>query len=388
MDREYILKHKDHPVMLFKLNDDFELSDYGEVFDEERLPFGLKYKDKEKAQFIQLSDWIKNRGLPHARSDLANIELDMNAKNSVALLLGSYALNLTDHYWVCKSDLDLKWNNVNFFDNNFKEVINFNFTGVYEGNRNIMVAPDLTVDGTLRKKWIISNGERHLLKASRYDEMQEPFNELIGSKIMKLFNIEHVEYSLVHNKSDNMPLSICKCMVNQNTEYITAHVVKDAEVKNDRNEYDRFIQICEKKGIKNAKEKIDTMLAIDFIIGNTDRHMGNFGIIRNADNLEWLKIAPIFDNGNSLCHNVNKIDNIENNIDTRCRWLDGGNYQKLEYINYPQWYSKDKISDLGHLLYQILKDNDKTTEDKRNKLSAIIDQRIKLFDAIINKKML
>jgi hypothetical protein len=370
------------------LNDDFELSDYGEVFDEERLPFGLKYKDKEKAQFIQLSDWLKYRGLPHERSDLANIELDMNAKNSVALLLGSYALNLTDHYWVCKSDLDLKWNSVNFFYNDFKEVIDFNFTGVYESNRNNMVAPDLTVDGSLRKKWIISNGERHLLKASRYDEMQEPFNELIASKIMKLFNIEHIEYSLVRNKSDNMPLSICKCMVNKNTEYITAHVVKDTELKNDRNEYDRFIQICEKKGIKNAKEKIDTMLAIDFIIGNTDRHMGNFGIIRNADNLEWLNIAPIFDNGNSLCHNVNKIDNIENNIDTRCRWLNGGNYQKLEYINYPQWYSKDKISELSRLVYQILKDNDKTTEDKRNKLSAIIDQRIKLFDAIINKKLL
>jgi hypothetical protein len=43
MDKEYILKHKNIPVMLFKLNDDFELSETGEVFNEERLPFGLKH---------------------------------------------------------------------------------------------------------------------------------------------------------------------------------------------------------------------------------------------------------------------------------------------------------------------------------------------------------
>jgi hypothetical protein len=34
MDKEYILKHKNTPVMLFKLNDDFELSETGEVFNE------------------------------------------------------------------------------------------------------------------------------------------------------------------------------------------------------------------------------------------------------------------------------------------------------------------------------------------------------------------
>jgi hypothetical protein len=386
MDKEYILKHKDNHVMLFKLNDDFELSEIGEVFNEERLPFGLKYKGKEKAQFLQLSDWIKNRGLPRERSDLANIELDMNVKNSVALSLGSYALNLSDHYWVHKSGLDLKWDDFNFFKNEFKEIIKFDFTGVYEGNRNIQIAPDLTVDGSLRKKWVISNGKRCLLKGSRYDEMQEPFNEVIGSEIMKLLNIEHTEYGLVRNESDNMPLSVCKCMVDCNTEYITAQVVRDTELKNDRNEYERFIQICENRGIKNAKEKIDDMIAVDFIIGNTDRHTGNFGIIRNPDNLEWLKIAPVFDNGNSLCHNVNKIDSIENNLDSRCRWLDGGNHQKLDYIHYPKWYSKNKMKDISDLVYNCLKHNEKTSEDKRNKLILIIEERLKVFDNIISKK--
>jgi hypothetical protein len=385
-EKQYILKHKNHPVMTFFLNEDFELSETGEIFDEERLPFGQKYKGKEKPQFTQLSDWIRGRGLPRERSDLANIELDMNVKNSVSLLLGSYGLNLTDQYWIHKTDADLDWNDVNFFNNEFKEVIDFDFTGVRTDGRNIAVAPDLTVDGSLRKKWVIVQGGRFLIKSGRYDEMQEPFNEVTGSKIMKLFGIEHVEYSLVRNKSDNMPLSACKCMVDENTEYLDAKFVIDTEPSRGRNAYDRFIKTCEKKGISGAKEKIDEMIAVDFIIGNTDRHIGNFGIIRDADTLKWLKIAPIFDNGNSLCHNINKIDSVEDNINSRCRWLGIGNFQSLKYSSFPKWYSKDKMTDIGNIVNNSLLYNDKITENKREKLVLIIEKRIKVFDDEIGEK--
>ena len=33
---------------------------------------------------------------------------------------------------------------------------------------------------------------------------------------------------------------------------------------------------------------------------NEDRHLNNFGIIRDVNTLKWLDIAPIFDNGQSL----------------------------------------------------------------------------------------
>jgi hypothetical protein len=85
MNKEYILKHKNNPVLLFKLDEDFKLIEIEEIFNENRLPFGLKYKGNDKAQFVQFSDWVSNRGLPRERSDLANIELDMNVKNATAL---------------------------------------------------------------------------------------------------------------------------------------------------------------------------------------------------------------------------------------------------------------------------------------------------------------
>lgn len=42
------------------------------------------------------------------------------------------------------------------------------------------------------------------------------------------------------------------------------------------------------------------MIVCDYIIANFDKHYRNFGVIRNVETLEWIKIAPIFDNGSSL----------------------------------------------------------------------------------------
>ncbi len=45
------------------------------------------------------------------------------------------------------------------------------------------------------------------------------------------------------------------------------------------------------------------MLAVDYIIANSDRHFRNFGVIRNANTLEWIGFAPLFDCGTSLWFN-------------------------------------------------------------------------------------
>ncbi|MEG0823474.1 MAG: hypothetical protein RR929_01490 [Erysipelotrichaceae bacterium] len=42
------------------------------------------------------------------------------------------------------------------------------------------------------------------------------------------------------------------------------------------------------------------MLVIDYIMLNEDRHLRNFGVIRNVETLDWIKVAPIYDTGQSL----------------------------------------------------------------------------------------
>ena len=49
-----------------------------------------------------------------------------------------------------------------------------------------------------------------------------------------------------------------------------------------------------------GKEKTEDLMLFDSLIYNTDRHLGNFGMLVDNNTREILKPAPIFDNGNSI----------------------------------------------------------------------------------------
>lgn len=42
---------------------------------------------------------------------------------------------------------------------------------------------------------------------------------------------------------------------------------------------------------------LDRMIVLDHTIANGDRHLNNFGLVRDADTLEWLGSAPVYDCG-------------------------------------------------------------------------------------------
>lgn len=45
------------------------------------------------------------------------------------------------------------------------------------------------------------------------------------------------------------------------------------------------------------------MILSDFLFTNVDRHLLNFGILRDPDTLNFVKPAPLFDTGNSMFYN-------------------------------------------------------------------------------------
>ena len=58
-------------------------------------------------------------------------------------------------------------------------------------------------------------------------------------------------------------------------------------------DYEDYIKVLEDNGIKDARTKIENMYILDFLIMNEDRHLNNFGIIRDVNTLKWLDVAPI-----------------------------------------------------------------------------------------------
>ncbi len=78
---------------------------------------------------------------------------------------------------------------------------------------------------------------------------------------------------------------------------------------NQSNYYETYIQYCGEHGIdiNYMREFMEYQILTDFIITNTDRHLNNFGVIRDSKSLQLVKPAPIFDSGNSMFYNTGNI---------------------------------------------------------------------------------
>ena len=51
-----------------------------------------------------------------------------------------------------------------------------------------------------------------------------------------------------------------------------------------------------------GKDRYEDMMLFDTIIGNKDRHMGNYGTLFDTKTGSLLKMTPLFDNGLSFFH--------------------------------------------------------------------------------------
>lgn len=247
-----------------------------------------------------LTNWFKGRSIPSWRDDLDLLLVKLNISSPEELLDKAFGLSLSDQYWVKPADSNIEYKDINFFEHGFKdsEFTNVTFSsGVDSSTKISLISPNNTTDGRLKKTWIIENNKRYLLKGGYKNEVMQSFNEVLASMICERLGLNHIKYII--EVINEKVVSKCECFINTDTELISAHQIL-YEIQKKENVYEEYIKILENKGINNVREKLENMFILDYLILNEDRHLNNFGIIRNVNNLNWIDIAPIFNNGQSL----------------------------------------------------------------------------------------
>ncbi len=217
------------------------------------------------------------------------------------LLNKAYGLSLSDQYWLKDVEQNnLKWDDINFFTNEFEYQGYLDASFADSKNKDISLrSPNNTTDGMIQKAWIIENGKRVLVKGTYYSTNQEPINEWIASLICEKLGINYCNYSV--DVIDKKIVSKCDDFINENEEFISAFDIFFSKKKeNDISDFEHYIRVLDAHGITDARKKVSDMFLIDYIMMNVDRHMKNFGIIRNVENLKWVDTTPIFDTGESL----------------------------------------------------------------------------------------
>jgi hypothetical protein len=370
-----MLMHKNIPVLELTVSEySGSIEKHGVLHNPAHLPLGTTVasgKDKGRIIPYNLNDWWTGRSIPASRDGLRDALEKLGFLNPLLLLTKCYGLSLSDQYWICPKDSGLRWETVNFFQNDFSKDIGellFGHEPADPASISLM-SPDNTSDGWLRKKWIIADGKRYLMKGGSGVYRQEPFNEVVACAVMRRLNIHHIPYTVIHEK--DRPYSLCENFVTPDTELIPAWRVRGHfKRSNQDSRLTHLLRCCETLGIPGVRGALDKMLVLDYIISNEDRHYNNFGFIRNAETLEWLGAAPVFDSGTSLWHNTQRVGS-----PVECKPFKKDHAEQIKLVEDFSWFDYGALAGLKDEIKEILSSSEDVDGRRGNMIASAVAER-------------
>lgn len=245
-----------------------------------------------------MKKWWDSRAVPASRKMTQNILRQSGCSNMESYLAKNLALSMTDSYWICPINADL-----NYEDIRIQSFTSFN-DGKIPYHNATSYDLNASLGGQMEKYWDLNTEIPTLVKESYKYYGQQAVNEVFATILHEKQNtdIPFVKYHAVKTL-DNGIICRCNAFTNDTIELVPAlEVIEGAKIQNDKSLYENYIQICAKLGIDEEiiRNFMDYQTLTDFIISNTDEHLFNFGILRNADTFEYIGPAPIFDSGNSM----------------------------------------------------------------------------------------
>ena len=314
------------------------------VLNKEYAPLYIYSECTEK----KLNEWLNKRRMPADREGMPEVS-ERFSHFAAYPGFDSYGcmFSLSDQYWFCFDKHSQTWGNGNYFTNPYSEDIGKAFFTPWEYPKNYSFkeSPDLMTNGLLCKRWTrIDDGASYMIKAGSRHLRQEPISEVLASIMLKKLNIiPFVEYELV---VEGMRLcSRCRNFVTKDTEFVPAsHIYYQGKKHENESVCSCLLRMCKRFNIKNAKRDIEKMITVDTILGNEDRHLGNFGFIRNVETLEFVGFAPLFDSGYSFV-STNRLPNDKRIVFTE-KEKQSALAHNLRYVNMEKLEEHNEMFDL------------------------------------------
>lgn len=353
------------------------------VMSAEHVPVGVPVKNGIIDRG-ELNKWWTDRSIPASRSGVREALETLNLNDTKILLVRCFGLSLSDQYWICPEGAELIWEKINFFDNSFSDDMGDVLFGKPKKNEDFdFSSPDNTSDGYLKKRWKIINGKRCLIKGGSNLERQQPFNEVIASKIMDRLNINHVSYNIIWE--DGEPYSVCEDFVTRDTELVSAWRIMQTQKKDNRTSvYQHFVNCCKSLGAADVVPALDRMLVLDYLISNEDRHLNNFGLLRNAETLEWIGFAPIYDSGSSLGYN-SLLSQIYTEKNIASKPFKRRHDEQIKLVTSFDWIDFSKLYDAGDMVREVFSDpraKELISENRKEAIAQMVERHIESLQTI------
>ena len=320
---EYFLMRRDEVITVCDFSDDGDMIAYSPSYKNYELsPLGYRTSKDH------LKRWWKNRQIPVRQGRVSEMLAARGLTGPGDMMIRNLGLSLTDYYWIKPVGSSLKWRDVNLFENDFKENL-LDVKGLSENHDNDdsgsrSYSPNSTLRGELEKSWVIRRGQRVLIKGNHGASSAESINEVFASKLHEMQKYDnYTRYRFVRIRDKKYDWG-CYSRLFTDTEHelVSAYDVINSEPREEGvSVYEHLINVASKHGMDENvfRRDLEYQIMTDYLLTNVDRHMENIGILRNADTLRFIRMAPIVDTGRAFASGAvipytdHEIDNVEVN---------------------------------------------------------------------------
>lgn len=258
--------------------------------------------------------------------------------------------------------------------------------------------------GSEKKKTLIYNNKKYLVKFpdpvreknKNISYINNAFSEFIGSNVFKIVGFKTQNTVLGKYEYNGKEKIVCACedfTDSENVLYEFENIALSTNPdKKIETELDDIMEVIEENKMINTeetKQKFWDMFIIDSLIGNTDRHNGNWGFLLNKTTGK-VEFSPIYDCGSCLNpmledREIKKNNEIElKNFAINCYSCLKENGKKINYMSYIKQKENEECNNAIKRLFN----NINIDEIKKfiDSIECVSDIRKEFYKKIIEKR--
>ena len=219
--------------------------------------------------------------------------------------------------------------------------------------------------GSEKKKTLIHNNKKYLVKFpdpvrekdKNISYINNAYSEYIGSNIFKIigFKTQNTLLGIYKYKEKDKIVCACEDFTDDNHvlyefENLALSTNPDKKIETELTDIMEVIEENKIIDTSNTKQNFWDMFIIDFLIGNTNRHNGNWGFLLDKTTGKF-EFSPIYDCGSCLNpmlddEAIGKIDANElKNLALNCYSCLKINGNKINYVSYLKQMKNKECND-------------------------------------------
>lgn len=210
-------------------------------------------------------------------------------RDRAQIAIAYHALTLTDVYWVKAHKEKLTFEAVSLFHHSLSDAfVDVSLRGLSLTVQNASLldpadaAGDVATQGVAPKAWVRRDGVFWLYKDGSPSEVH---NELLASRIAQCFAVDQVRYEAKTYRGE--PVSACRLVTSEARSLVNIESVDIYAANRDTTAHSIVM--------RRDPYGYHMMNIVDYLVGNTDRHWGNWGFWADNATNRLTKLYPLMD---------------------------------------------------------------------------------------------